>query len=305
MEIRQLRYAVQLAETLHFGQAAEREFIAQSAFSLQIGRLERELGTLLFERAHHRVALTPAGSAFVARARRMLDDLELASVEASKLGEENAEVLRVGIFGEAAGELTHLIFSAFAEAHSRVRLEFTELSMVNQLEALKSGRVDVAILRSPIFDSSIDMEPMFCEPRVAVVPASHPLADAETLCIADLVDQKFAVAAEGAPAGWASYWSFDDLRGEPSRIAASVHSINESLATVAYAGAVDTFPGTASRMFPHPGVRYIPLMDAEQSTLCLTTVHGDRRPQLQALSGIIKTVVDSDLSLVPGATPVL
>lgn len=304
MEIRQLRYAVRLAETLHFGQAAEREFIAQSAFSLQIGRLERELGTPLFERAHHRVTLTQAGTAFVARATRMLDELELASAEASKLGERHAEALRVGIFGEAAGELTHLIFSAFAEAHPQVRLEFTELSMVNQLEALKSGRVDVAILRSPIFDSSIEMEPMFCEPRVAVVPAAHPLADAETLCIADLVDQEFAVAAEGAPTGWASYWSFDDQRGEPSRIAASVHSVSESLATVAYAGAVDTFPGTASRMFPHPGVRYIPLMDAEQSTLCLTTIRGDLRPQFRALSGITRTIVDSHLALVPGATPV-
>lgn len=305
MEIRQLRYAVRLAETLHFGQAAECEFIAQSAFSLQIGRLERELGTPLFERAHHRVTLTQAGSMFVARAKRMLEDLQLASLEASKLGEGHTEVLRVGVFGEAAGELTHLIFSAFTEAHPLVRLEFTELSMVNQLEALKSGQVDVAILRSPIFDSSIDMETIFCEPRVAVVPVAHPLADAETLCIADLVDQKFAVAAEGAPVGWASYWSCDDQRGEPSRIAATVHSISESLATVAYAGAVDTFPGTASRMFPHPGVRYIPLMDAEQSTLCLTTVHGDRRPQLQALSAIIKTVVDSHISLVPGATPLL
>jgi len=69
MELRQLRYFVTLAEELHFGHAAAREHIVQSALSQQLQRLERELGVQLLERSTHHVRLTPAGTAFLVEAR--------------------------------------------------------------------------------------------------------------------------------------------------------------------------------------------------------------------------------------------
>ncbi|HJY71985.1 MAG TPA: LysR family transcriptional regulator [Streptosporangiaceae bacterium] len=72
MELRQLRYFVTLAEELHFGRAAAREHIVQSALSQQVQRLERELGVRLLERSTHHVALTAAGAAFLAEARQIL-----------------------------------------------------------------------------------------------------------------------------------------------------------------------------------------------------------------------------------------
>ncbi|MFD1540931.1 LysR family transcriptional regulator [Nonomuraea guangzhouensis] len=78
MELRQLRYFVTLAEELHFGRAAAREHIVQSALSQQVRRLERELGVRLLDRSTHHVALTLAGTAFLVEAREILDHVSRA-----------------------------------------------------------------------------------------------------------------------------------------------------------------------------------------------------------------------------------
>ena len=79
MELRQLRYFVTLAEDLHFGRAAAREHIVQSALSQQIQRLERELGTTLVDRSTHHVRLTTAGQTLLVEARQILTHVEQAS----------------------------------------------------------------------------------------------------------------------------------------------------------------------------------------------------------------------------------
>jgi DNA-binding transcriptional LysR family regulator len=302
MELRQLRYFIRVAETLHFGRAAEREYVAQSVISTQISALERELGFRLFDRTSHRVALTPAGEAFLLRAQRMLADIGAAVEEARSIASPQRARLRVGTFGEGAGPLTHLILSAFRAVNPSIDIHYVELSMVNQLDAVVNGDVDVALLRLPIADSRVEVDPLFSEPRVAVVPVDHELADAPSVSVEDLLDQPFAVAADGSPAGWRSYWTFDEQRGEQSRVAAEVRSIPESLATIAYRGAVDTFPVTASVVFQHPGVRFVPLRDAEPTSLAVVSL---RNRDDQAVDSFRKTaefITDHHLDQVPGAT---
>lgn len=102
MEIRQLRYAVALADELHFGRAADREHIVQSALSQHIRRLEREVGVPLFVRTTHSVALTLAGETFLPEARRILARLESA-VDALRCLPGTA-VLRVAV-GDASFRL--------------------------------------------------------------------------------------------------------------------------------------------------------------------------------------------------------
>ena len=76
MDIRTLQYVVTLAEELHFGRAAQRHFISAQPFGQYVQRLEREVGTRLFERTSRRVRLTPAGARFVERAREVLAELD-------------------------------------------------------------------------------------------------------------------------------------------------------------------------------------------------------------------------------------
>src|SRR5271169_7016240 len=96
MEFRQLRYFVTLAEELHFGRAAAREHIVQSALSQQVQRLERELGVLLLKRSTHHVSLTAAGAAFLAEARQILAHTDRAAAIARSAADA-AAALRVGI----------------------------------------------------------------------------------------------------------------------------------------------------------------------------------------------------------------
>ncbi|MEW2400235.1 LysR substrate-binding domain-containing protein [Streptomyces sp. NPDC046862] len=301
MEIRQLRYVVRLAETLHFGRAAQLEHIAQSAFSGHVARLERELGVQLFDRSPHRVALTPAGAAFVERAEQILAQLAEAAADALTYSPSHQQVLRIGMFAEAAGELTPVILSVYRELRPDVRLEFTELTMVDQLEKLVSDEVDVTIVRAPFEDDRIRLRPIFSEPRVAALPRSHPLADAASISVDDLLDEPFATAATGAPAGWASYWTCDDRRGEQSRVATRVRSVGESLMAISCLGAVDTFPQTAARLFHHSGVAYVPLRDAAPSTVATAARLSDRRPHVHAFAVAVERAVEGHLAGVPGA----
>ena len=113
LELRQLRYFVTLAEELHFGRAAMREHIVQSALSQQIQRLERELGVRLLERSTHHVALTGPGAALLVEARQILAQVErAAAVARSVLGASPA--LRVGIIDAGYDSMPQILHEAQA-----------------------------------------------------------------------------------------------------------------------------------------------------------------------------------------------
>lgn len=296
MDTKQLYMAFRLADTLHFGRAAELENIAQSGLSVQIAKLETELGFRIFARSSHRVSMTDAGQAFIDHARYFLSKMDTSILECRAIAEQNRGALKLGFFGDAAGELTHLILTLFRNANPQTKLVLTELSMTNQVQAIISGRVDAALVRMPIFDPRLEIDLMFDEPRMAAVPASHEMAGATILRVTDLVDQPFAVAAEGAPPEWAAYWSLGSETQESVRVAAYVQSIPESLAAVAYGGAFDTFPLAATRMFPHPGVRYVPMADAPRSALALATLAGNRSPGVRSLRRCVTEALENSLS---------
>src|SRR3954447_17519441 len=102
VEIRQLHYFVTVAETRHFGRAAERLHMAQSPLSQAIRQLETQLGVTLFTRTTRRVELTPAGEALLQDARRILDSIEAAQTRVRLVGAGNTGLLRVGSTGLAA-----------------------------------------------------------------------------------------------------------------------------------------------------------------------------------------------------------
>lgn len=303
MDIRQLEYMVALAETLHFGHAAQRMHIAQSAFSTHIARLERQVGAQLFDRSANRVRLTLAGEAFLPRARQILDDVTSASNEARILHTSSHVQLRIGLFCESAGELTPLVVDAFRKAMPEVELSFRELSMVDQIEAIAAEMVDVAFIRSPVADSRVRLHELFAEPRYVGLPTSHPLTSLNEVKARDLIEQPFAVAVPDAPSDWRGYWAFDDLRGETGRVAASVTNVAESLNAIAYQGAIDTFPGSATRFLRFPGVAFRRITDVSYSPIAVATRAGERRVHVEAFGKIAQQLAATSLHVVPEALP--
>ena len=128
MELRQLRYFVTLAEELHFGRAAEREHIVQSALSQQVQRLERELGVRLLERSTHHVALTASGVVFLVEARQILAHVDRAAQAARSTAGASAP-LRVAIIDSAA-------LHEIVRAHRELRAQGCLLVLVDPSRAV-------------------------------------------------------------------------------------------------------------------------------------------------------------------------
>jgi|GEM_PF-827316 len=305
MEIRHLEYAVVLAETLHFGRAAERVYIGQSAFSTHIARLEKEVGALLFDRSANRVRLTVAGENFVKRAEKILEDLSAASLEAQTLQKPKQQELTVGLFHESAGELTPLIINAYQRAIPNIRLGFRRLTMTDQLEAVAEGDVDVAFLRTPIEDNRLSLVPLFSEPRFVGLAENHKLAQQPEILVSDLLDEEFALASPQAPGTWRRYWALDDLRGEPSRVATTVTTVWDSVTAIAFQNAVDTFPQSATRMHQIPGMVYRKIVDGTYSTSVIATRKGALPAHVEAFIQIALQLAQTSSDVVEGAVAIV
>lgn len=281
MDIRQMQYAIALATSLSFRRAAESQHIAQSSFSEQIARLEREVGVRLFERDSHRVALTEAGALFVERAQGMLDDLRATIAEVRDIAGMPETRLRIGLFAEGAGELTPVLMQAFRRAAPSVRLSFCELTMPMQVSALLDTSVDIAIVRPPIGDERLSVHDLFLEPRVAAVSEHHHLSGRDQLHVVDLLEEPM-ISASFQP--WGAFWSCDEERGKPGRPVATVSSVAESLAAVAHLDAVDTFPASAARHYRCPGVRYVPVDDARYASVAIAYCRDEQRDVVHAFA---------------------
>lgn len=301
VEVRQLRYALLVAEELHFGRAAERAFITQSALSQQIARLERSLGTRLFDRGSTGVRLTAAGERFVERAAVVLTGLHDLQADLKAIADGYTGLLRIGLFGAAAAELTPLIMGAYREALPSVAVEFHELSMTSQAEALTSGTVDVALLHPLFDDDALDCTPLIDEPRCAAVPAQHELAAAPSVSVRDLADEPFVTARSGTPGRWRDFWTCGDLWGAPPQTRAQMSSVSEGLAAVAHLGVVDTVPSSSTRYYRHPGVAFVPLSDASYSTVAVARRRGDPSPAVTSFVELAVSLARQHHAVVPGA----
>ena len=148
MELRQLRYFVTLAGELHFGRAAEREHIVQSALSQQVQRLERELGVRLVERSTHHISLTAAGAVFLVEARQILAHVDRAAgVARSAVGA--AATLRADIIDSSYDSMPQILHEVQTRYPGLV-IHQVEAGVPGQYQQLIDGRLDVGIGRAAL-----------------------------------------------------------------------------------------------------------------------------------------------------------
>ncbi|MDH6135387.1 DNA-binding transcriptional LysR family regulator [Kitasatospora sp. MAA4] len=189
MELRQLRYFVTVAEELHFGRAAERLLIGQPAVSQQIRRLERELRVDLFDRTPRLVRLTPAGEAFLPAARAVLSAEDAARAVAADLAAGRLGTFRLGTI-TGLGERLDRILDAFDQHAPGLRVELAALPIKERLAQLADGRLDAAFVRGAVPPDSPELRylPLWQDELVAAVPGRHPLAERDSLRLADLAE---------------------------------------------------------------------------------------------------------------------
>lgn len=147
MELRHLRYFVAVAEEQHFGRAALRLNVSQPTLSTQVRDLEQELGFPLLERLPRGVRLMPAGVVFLAEARETLRHVDAAAQRAGAVSRGEAGALRIGhVDVSVDAERLMRALSDFRAQYPAVRVELTLMSSVDQLDALRRGTLDVAIV---------------------------------------------------------------------------------------------------------------------------------------------------------------
>jgi len=185
-----LRYFLAVAETGNFSRAARSVAVTQPTLSAGIAKLERELGARLFDRDRQRVALTPAGSRFLVRARRIAAEYEHALVELAEPAESS--LLRVGVLNTIP---THLIGRALAQHCSQggETLELLDGSERDLAERLERGRIDVALTVIRPHHARYQPEVLSRERYMMVLPPDHPLAGQHEVLAEQLAQDRMAL----------------------------------------------------------------------------------------------------------------
>ncbi|AWN14560.1 LysR family transcriptional regulator [Salinisphaera sp. LB1] len=191
MDFRQLRYFVVLAETLHFGRAAERLHITQPPLSRQIAALEAKLSVPLFTRHSRHVELTPAGADYYRHAVRLLADAERAGESARATAAGAMGTLRLGFAMYAAFSLLPRLVRRFSDAHPRITLSLEEMLPRDTEQALLEQRIDVGLGMPMGRPGPLDYRPLLHEPLCAVLPADHALAGGATVDVRRLAGEPF------------------------------------------------------------------------------------------------------------------
>ncbi|GGU18770.1 LysR family transcriptional regulator [Streptomyces violascens] len=189
MELRQLSYFVTVAEELHFGRAAERLHIVQSAVSQQVRRLERELGTDLFDRSPRHVRLTGAGERLLPEAREVL-----AAAERARAAVRERTTLRLGT-STGLGEHLDRVLAAFAGIAPDIAVELVSAPTRDRLAQVADERLDAAFVRSPQPAPGLRILPLWEDPLVVALPAAHPLASQDETALPDLAALPLCITA--------------------------------------------------------------------------------------------------------------
>jgi DNA-binding transcriptional LysR family regulator len=187
LETRELAYFLAVADELHFGRAAARLGIAQPALSKTIRQLERRLGVTLLERTSRAVALTEAGRVLRREARVALDAVSAAALRTQRAGTRDPRVILAMKPGGDAG-LLPAILAAYEGEPAALPVEVVFGAC--PADTLRDGQADAALLYAPPDElDGLDSEALLTEAPVAVLPASHPLAQRASLRMADLAGE--------------------------------------------------------------------------------------------------------------------
>ena len=195
--LRQLEYAVAVADHRHFGRAAEAVRVSQPGLSGQIQQLERRLGVRLFERSGREVALTSAGAEIVERGRRLLRDADDLAVAASLHRGAVRGRLRVAAIPTMAPYLLPALTAVARRSWPEARLELQELQTEPMLAAVAGGGADLGLLAVPYDTGPLHVEPVADEPFRLAVPEGHPLATAGLLPLSVLSDLPVLLLPDG------------------------------------------------------------------------------------------------------------
>jgi DNA-binding transcriptional LysR family regulator len=266
LELREFRYFVAVAEELNFTRAAERLGMAQPPLSAAIRKIERKLGVTLLERTSRKVSLTPAGEVLLGEARVVLETANAAAERARRAVGRLTVAVKPGV----DPDLVRSLLRHYAD--DPFELLFGHPG--GPAAAVRGGAADVALLHAPFDRHGLDAELLVVEPRVALLPAGHRLANRSRLRRADLAAESMPHWTGQADPASAAYWTGTETP-EPAT-GPRINDMNQLLDAVALGNVVAYVPAALTRRNSRTDLAFVPVSDLSPSELMVAWPVGSR-----------------------------
>lgn len=197
MTLTELRYIVAVARERHFGRASQACFISQPTLSVAVRKLEEELGVTLFERRRGDITVTPAGAPIIEQARRVLQEAALIREIAAHGKDELNGPLRVGLIYTVGPYVLPQLVPALHERVPSMPLAIEEGYTATLSQRLRAGELDLIVISEPFEEPGLLTRPLYDEPFVVLLPASHPLVVHERLAPEQLAGEQVLMLGAG------------------------------------------------------------------------------------------------------------
>jgi LysR family hydrogen peroxide-inducible transcriptional activator len=197
MNLRDIKYILAVAETRHFGKAAERCFVSQPTLSGQIKKLEDHLGVVIFERTNRSVEVTPIGAEILGHARILVEQADAIEQVARAHQDPLAGPLRVGAIPTLSPYLMPLVLVPLKRRCPQLKLVLFEETTEALLRRLDQHELDAALLATPTANPDLTSIPLFDEPFWLAHPRTHPLYEKDDITHEDLESIDLLLLSEG------------------------------------------------------------------------------------------------------------
>lgn len=198
MELRQIKYFIEVAQREHVTEAAEALHVAQSAVSRQIFKLEEELGVNLFIREGRNVKLTPIGKVFLGHMKRAVKVIEQASQVVEEYVDPEKGTIHIGFPTSLSTYILPKAIFYFRQKYPDVKFELHQGSYNDLIQSVIGGDINIAVLGPlPPKNKKIKNTTLFTENIVALLPSNHQLAKRASISLAELRGEPFVLFPEG------------------------------------------------------------------------------------------------------------
>ena len=290
VELRHLRYFIAVAEELNFSRAAERMHMAQPPLSAAIRQLERDVGVDLFVRTTREVRLTHAGRAFLAGARRTLEDADRAAEDAKRAAAGELGHLRIAYSWSTRFETLPALGRAFRASHPDVELLAQEMWNARMPPAFRNGSIDIALSVCPEIAAELELAPIRKERLVALLPGTHPLAREEAIPLSALASEDFIVfPREIAPRLHDAFMAIYRRAGFEPRVRNESFHTGWDLGVLAEIPAVGVAPQTVAGGLPDGIVAVAVSEPTDSLETCLVWRTDDTSPAVAAFVAAART----------------
>jgi LysR family transcriptional regulator, benzoate and cis,cis-muconate-responsive activator of ben and cat genes len=292
LELRHLRYFVVVARERNFTRAAEQLRIAQPPLSRQVQQLEEELGVVLIERGSRPLRLTDAGRLLFEQAVQVLERIEEIKAMTRRIHEAELPRFSIGFVASTLYGYLPEVIRRYRAARPAVELTLVELTTLEQIAALKEGRIDVGFGRIQFDDAAVERTLLRNEKLSAALPLTHPLASRTgRVRLDELAGDALVVYPKAPRPSYADQvLALFRERGIKPPAVHEVRELQTALGLVAAETGVCLVPASVERL-RRDNIVYRPLGEpGAVSPIIMSARKGDRSPELRLVLRLVKEI---------------